>query len=53
VDIIRTVSVAPTSPGRLLAIVVAVRTFVSFALDLELDGKWPWQGRRASRQRSS
>jgi hypothetical protein len=26
-----------------LAIVVAVRTFLSFALDLELSGRWPWQ----------
>jgi uncharacterized membrane protein len=45
-DIIRTVAVAPTFEGvGVLAIVVAVRTFLSFTLDLELDGRWPWQAR--------
>jgi uncharacterized membrane protein len=45
-DIIRTVAVAPTFSGvGVLAIVVAVRTFLSFALDVELSGKWPWQSR--------
>jgi uncharacterized membrane protein len=45
-DIIRTVAVAPTFEGvGVLAIVVAVRTFLSFTLDLELDGRWPWQRR--------
>ncbi len=43
-DIIRTVAVAPTFSGvGVLAIIVAVRTFLSFALDVELSGKWPWQ----------
>lgn len=43
-DIIRTVAVAPTFAGvGVLAIVVAVRTFLSFALDVELSGTWPWQ----------
>jgi uncharacterized membrane protein len=43
-DIIRTVAVAPTFAGvGVLAVVVAVRTFLSFALDLELTGRWPWQ----------
>jgi uncharacterized membrane protein len=45
-DIIRTVAVAPTFSGvGVLAVVVAVRTFLSFALDVELAGKWPWQSR--------
>jgi uncharacterized membrane protein len=45
-DIIRTVAVAPTFEGvGVLAIVVIVRTFLSFTLDLELDGRWPWQRR--------
>ncbi len=49
-DIIRTVAVDPTfrSVG-VLAIVVAVRTFLSFTLDVELEGRWPWQSRRAQR----
>jgi uncharacterized membrane protein len=45
-DIIRTVAVAPTFTGvGVLAIVVAVRTFLSFTLDVELEGRWPWQSR--------
>jgi uncharacterized membrane protein len=45
-DIIRTVAIAPTFAGvGVLAVVVAVRTFLSFALDLELTGQWPWQSR--------
>lgn len=45
-DIIRTVAVAPTFQGvGVLAVVVAVRTFLSFTLDVELVGRWPWQQR--------
>jgi uncharacterized membrane protein len=45
-DIIRTVAVTPTFEGvGVLAIIVAVRTFLSFTLDLELEGRWPWQSR--------
>lgn len=48
-DIIRTVAVAPSFRGvGVLAVVVAVRTFLSFTLDVELEGKWPWQSRRTS-----
>jgi uncharacterized membrane protein len=48
-DIIRTVAVAPSFEGvGVLAIVVAVRTFLSFTLDVELDGRWPWQQARAT-----
>lgn len=47
-DIIRTVAVDPSfrSVG-VLAVIVAVRTFLSFTLDVELEGRWPWQSRRA------
>jgi uncharacterized membrane protein len=45
-DIIRTVAVAPTFAGvGVLAVLVAVRTFLSFTLDVELSGRWPWQSR--------
>lgn len=45
-DIIRTVAVDPTFRGvGVLAVVVAVRTFLSFTLDVELEGRWPWQPR--------
>lgn len=43
-DIIRTVAVAPSFRGvGVLAVIVAVRTFLSFTLDVELEGRWPWQ----------
>jgi len=45
-DIIRTVAISPTfrSVGVLAAIVL-VRTFLSFSLEVELEGRWPWQPR--------
>ena len=51
-DIIRTVAVTPTFRGvGVLAIIVLVRTFLSFTLEVELEGRWPWQKRRtASRE---
>lgn len=43
-DIIRTVAVAPTPTNvAVLAGVVLIRTFLSAALELELEGRWPWQ----------
>lgn len=43
-DIIRTVAIEPTfrSVG-ILAVIVAIRTFLSMELELEIDGRWPWQ----------
>jgi uncharacterized membrane protein len=47
-DIIRTVSEAPTLENvAVLAVVVLIRTFLSFTLEVELDRRWPWQARRA------
>jgi uncharacterized membrane protein len=45
-DIIATIAVEPTfrSVG-VLALVVLVRTFLSFSLQLEITGRWPWQPR--------
>jgi uncharacterized membrane protein len=46
-DIIRTVAVSPTLESvAVLAGIVLVRTFLSFSLDVELTGAWPWQRRR-------
>lgn len=46
-DIIRTVAVSPSFRGvGVLAVVVGVRTFLSFTLDVELNGRWPWQDRQ-------
>lgn len=43
-DIIRTVAVSPTfASAGVLAIIVAIRTFLSFSLEVELEGRWPWQ----------
>ncbi|NES16215.1 MULTISPECIES: DUF1622 domain-containing protein [Micromonospora] len=45
-DIIRTVAVSPTFTSvGVLALIVLVRTFLSFSLEVELDGRWPWQGK--------
>jgi uncharacterized membrane protein len=43
-DIIRTVGVAPTVENVfILALIVVIRTFLSMALQLEVEGRWPWQ----------
>ena len=43
-DIIRTVAVEPTLDSvAVLAGIVAIRTFLSFSLEVELEGRWPWQ----------
>jgi len=48
-DIIRTVAVSPTYASLgVLAVIVAVRTFLSFSLEVELEGRWPWQARPAA-----
>lgn len=43
-DIVRTVAVEPTFESvGVLAAIVLVRTFLSFTLELELEGRWPWE----------
>ncbi|UTF59020.1 DUF1622 domain-containing protein [Gilvimarinus sp. DA14] len=43
-DIIHTVAVELTfTTVGVLAIIVVIRTFLSFTLDVELTGRWPWQ----------
>jgi uncharacterized membrane protein len=43
-DIIRTVAVAPTLESvAVLGAIVLIRTFLSFTLELEITGRWPWQ----------
>ncbi|MDQ4130280.1 MAG: DUF1622 domain-containing protein [Actinomycetota bacterium] len=47
-DIIRTIAVEPTFESvGVLALIVLVRTFLSFSLEVELEGRWPWQQRGA------
>lgn len=48
-DIIRTVAVEPTFRSLgVLALIVAIRTFISVELELEISGRWPWQQRTPS-----
>ncbi|HEY0923667.1 DUF1622 domain-containing protein [Rheinheimera pacifica] len=50
-DIIHTVAVELTfETVGVLALVVLIRTFLSFTLELELTGKWPWQQGRSGNE---
>ncbi|GAA1908666.1 DUF1622 domain-containing protein [Arthrobacter gandavensis] len=43
-DIIRTVAVTPTFESLgVLAVIVLIRTFLSYSLQLEVTGRLPWQ----------
>jgi uncharacterized membrane protein len=43
-DIIKTVAVTPTLESvTVLGIIVIIRTFLSWSLEVELNGRWPWQ----------
>ncbi len=45
-DLIRTVAVQPTLENvEVLALIVAVRTFLSFSIDVEIAGVLPWRKR--------
>jgi uncharacterized membrane protein len=45
-DIVRTVAIAPSFESLgVLAMLVLVRTFLSWTLTLEIEGRWPWQGK--------
>ena len=47
-DIIRTVAVTPTGESvAVLGGIVLIRTFLSFSLQVEMTGSWPWQKRPA------
>ncbi|TFB90694.1 DUF1622 domain-containing protein [Cryobacterium algoricola] len=42
-DIIRTILVEPTVASVLvLAVIVVIRVVLSFSLEVEMDGVWPW-----------
>jgi uncharacterized membrane protein len=44
-DIIRTVAQVPTLDHVVvLGLIVLIRTFLSVSLQLEVEGRWPWQG---------
>ena len=43
-DIIKTVAISPTLESvAVLGLIVLIRTFLSFSLELEITGRWPWQ----------
>ncbi|PAX09393.1 DUF1622 domain-containing protein [Sphingomonas lenta] len=43
-DIVGTVAIEPTLDSlAVLAGIVLIRTFLSFSLEVEIEGRWPWQ----------
>lgn len=43
-DIISTVAIEPTLDSVIvLGAIVLIRTFLSFSLEVEIEGRWPWQ----------
>jgi uncharacterized membrane protein len=45
-DIVRTVATTPNLTSvAILAAIVLIRTFLSFSLEVEITGRWPWQKR--------
>ena len=46
-DIIKTVALTPTFTSvGVLALIVVVRTFLSWSLVPEIEGRWPWQPKK-------
>lgn len=46
-DIISTVAVEPTFRSLgVLGLIVVIRTFLSFSLEVEINGRWPWREER-------
>jgi uncharacterized membrane protein len=52
-DIIRTVSVAHPELMDVIVLgaIVAIRTAMSWAMEVEIDGRWPWRGAHADDDR--
>lgn len=48
-DIVRTVALEATLESvAVLGLLVLIRTFLSWALVVEIEGRWPWQGAAAA-----
>ena len=46
-DIIRSVAIEPTFTSvGVLGLIVLIRTFLSWSLEVEINGEWPWQRSR-------
>jgi uncharacterized membrane protein len=45
-DVVRTVALEPTLNNvAVLGLLVVVRTFLSWSMVVEIEGRWPWQGK--------
>jgi uncharacterized membrane protein len=50
-DIIRTVALQPTLQNlAVLGLLVVIRTFLAWSLEVEIDGRWPWSRAQAERE---
>ena len=48
-DIVQTITIDPTLESAVtLALIVVVRTFLSFSLEIEIDGTVPWRKRSSA-----
>ncbi|MHB1342043.1 MAG: DUF1622 domain-containing protein [Coriobacteriia bacterium] len=53
-DIIRTVALQPTLGNlAVLGLLVAIRTFLAWSLEVEIDGRWPWTRADAENDRGT
>jgi len=51
-DVVRTVALEPTLDNvAVLGLLVLVRTFLSWSLTVEIEGRWPWQPRQPGAER--
>jgi uncharacterized membrane protein len=47
-DVVRTVALEPTLDNvAVLGLLVLVRTFLSWTLTVEIEGRWPWQPQKS------
>ena len=52
-DVVRTVALEPTLENvAALGLLVIVRTFLSWSLVVEIEGRWPWQQKRINQESS-
>ena len=53
-DIIRTVALQPTLENlAVLGLLVLIRTFLAWSLEVEIDGRWPWRRAQAEQECST
>jgi len=53
-DIVRTVALEPSLQNvAVLGLLVLVRTFLSWSIVVEIEGRWPWQAKRAAEESQS